>query len=137
MFDLFPSLRIGLFESFGGWMPYVIEKLDDGYKPGGRTTPLLRRTASEIVAAGNLFCSPEADEKHIGYAMETLGDDIWLFSTDYPHQGTSWPNGVPMTIEKAIPEDSKVKLFEGNAKRFLPRLARTVALANRPSGVLS
>ena len=131
VFDLFPTLRIGLFESFGGWMPYVIEKLDDGYRPGGRTTPLLKRTASEIVADGNLFCATEADEKHIGYAMETLGDDIWLFSTDYPHTGSSWPNGVPLTIEKAIPERSKIKLFEKNALRFLPQLAGSLPVRSK------
>ena len=128
VFDLFPKLRVGLFESFGGWMPYVLEKLDEGYKPGGRTTPLLKRTPSEIVADGNLFCSMEADEKHIAYAMEALGDDIWLFTTDYPHPGTSWPDGVTTTAAKAILESTKVKLFETNAKRFLPRLVGTKAL---------
>ena len=122
MFDLFPKLRIGLFESFGRWMPYLIEKLDDGYKPGGRTTPLLKRMPSEIVADGNLFCSMEAAERYIAYAMEALGNDIWLFTTDYPHQGTSWPNGVPTTAKQTIPESTKVKLFDTNAKRFLPRL---------------
>jgi len=133
VFDLFPNLRIGLFESFGGWMPYVVEKLDDGYKPGGRTTPLLKRTASEIVADGKLFCSTEADEKHIGYAMETLGEDIWLFSTDYPHTGSSWPNGVPLTVAKAIPETARVKLFEENAVRFLPRLAGSLPIRRNVS----
>ena len=131
VFDLFPKLRIGLFESFGGWMPYVIEKLDDGYKPGGRTSPLQKRTASEIVADGNLFCSMEADEKHIAYAMETLGSDIWLFTTDYPHPGTSWPTGVPTTVEQPIPESTKIKLFETNAMRFLPRLVTASSLAKR------
>ncbi len=132
VFDLFPSLRIGLFESFGGWVPYVLEKLDDGYRPGGRTTPLLKRTPSEIVADGNLFIAMEADEKHIGYAIEVLGDDIWLFTTDYPHPGTSWPDGVPTTAGMNISEQSKFKRFEGNPKRFLPRLAGATTTAASP-----
>ena len=30
VFDLFPQLRIGLFESRAGWMPWLVEVLDDG-----------------------------------------------------------------------------------------------------------
>ena len=129
VFDLFPTLRIGLFESFGGWMPYLVEKLDDGFHPGSRMQPKQKRTASEIVAGGNLFCSVEADEEHIAYAVETLGDHLWLFSTDYPHNGSPWPNGVPLITEKAISERAKIKLFGENAHRFLPRLAGVVSSA--------
>jgi predicted TIM-barrel fold metal-dependent hydrolase len=122
VFDLFPKLRIGLFESFGGWVPYMVEKLDDGYIPGSTGTPRLKRTASEIIADGNLFCSVEADEKHLPYAVESLGEDMWLFSTDYPHNGSPWPNGVPMIEEMPMPESAKIKLLGENGVRFLPRL---------------
>ena len=127
VFDLFPKLRIGLFESFGGWMPYMIEKLDDGYKPGSPQTPKMKRTASEILKEGNLFCSVEAGEKHIAYAVEILGEHPWLFSTDYPHHGSAWPNAVPLIWEKPMPESAKIKLLGDNAIRFLPRLS---AVAN-------
>lgn len=125
VFDLFPKLRIGLFESFGGWMPYVIEKLDDGYKPFSKQTPKLKRRASDIVRDGNLFCSIEAEEKHIAYAVEALGDHPWLFSTDYPHHGSAWPNAVPIIWEKAMPESAKLKLLKDNGIRFLPSLAES------------
>ena len=129
VFDLFPKLRIGLFESFAGWMPYLIERLDDGFKPGSRTTPKMKRTASEIVAGGQLFCAVEADEEHISYAVEVLGEDIWLFSTDYPHGGSPWPEGVPLIAGQKMPESAKVKLLGANAMRFLPRLAAVASSA--------
>jgi hypothetical protein len=125
VFDRFRQLRIGLFESGGGWMPWYVEKLDDGYKPGSANTPLLERKPSEIVASGQFFCSIEADEDHLEYAVEELGENIWLFSTDYPHPGTPWPNGVPMITEReALSESAKIKMLGENAKRFLPRLAK-------------
>jgi uncharacterized protein len=124
VFDLFPQLRIGLFESGGGWLPWMIEKLDDGFRPGSSSTPLLKRKPSEIVASGQFFCSVEAEEEHLGYAVETLGEEIWLFSTDYPHPGTPWPDGVPMIAERTeLSESAKVKMLGENATRFLPRLA--------------
>ena len=132
VFDLFAKLRIGLFESFGGWMPYLIEKLDDGYKPNSPKTPRLQRMASEILRDGNLFCSVEAGEKHIVYAVEALGEHPWLFSTDYPHHGSAWPDAVPLIWEKAMSESAKIKLLGDNAVRFLPRLAASVASCSRP-----
>ena len=122
VFDLFPKLRVGLFESGGDWMPYLVEKLDDGYRPGSAATPKQKRTASEVLADGNFFCAVEADEQHIPYAVECLGEHIWLFSTDYPHQGTPWPDGVSFIAEKKISESARIRLFGENAKRFLPRL---------------
>ncbi len=123
VFDLFPKLRIGLFESGGGWMPWLVEKLDDGYHPGSAATPHLKRKASEIVAGGQLFCSVDADETEIEHAVEVLGEDLWLFSTDYPHPGTPWPDGVPMITDRTgLSEGAKIKMLGQNAERFLPRL---------------
>jgi uncharacterized protein len=123
VFDRFPKLRIGLFESFGGWMPYLVEKLDDAYSPGSPQAPYLERKPSEIVAGGQLFCSIEADETQLEHAVADLGEHIWLFSTDYPHPGTSWPDGLPeITEREGLAESAKIKMLEENARRFLPRL---------------
>jgi predicted TIM-barrel fold metal-dependent hydrolase len=124
VFDVFPSLRIGIFESFAGWMPYFLEKLDDGYEPGSASTPFLKRKPSEIVASGQLFCSIEVDETQLEHAVDELGEHIWLFSTDYPHGGTFWPEGVARVTEREkLAESAKQKLLGENALRFCPRLA--------------
>jgi len=123
VFDKFPKLRVGLFESFGGWMPYLVEKLDEGYRPGSVHAPFLKRKPSEIVASGQLFISVEADEGQLEHCVEDLGEDIWLFTTDYPHPGTSWPNGVPeITDRPGLSESAKIKMLGENSLRFLPRL---------------
>lgn len=123
VFDLFPKLRIGLFESGCGWMPWMIEKLQDGFRPGSAQTPHLKRKASEILASGQLFCSLDADEGQIEHAVADLGEDVLLLSTDYPHNGTCWPNGVSLITERNMAESAKVKILGENAKRFLPKLA--------------
>lgn len=123
-FDLFPRLRVGLFEAGCGWLPWMVEQLDGGFKPRSAMTPNLKRPASEILAAGQVFCSVEADEEYIDHAIESLGEDLWLFSTDYPHSGTPWPDGVTMITERDnISERAKIKLLGENGKKFLPRLA--------------
>lgn len=132
VFDLFPTLRVGIFESGAGWMPWLLEKLEKGYGPGQKDSPKMLRTAAEIVAEGRLYCSIEADEEHIEYAVETLGEEILLFSTDYPHHGTPWPEGVSMVTErKGLSESAKIKILGENALRFLPKLASGVATVNK------
>jgi uncharacterized protein len=124
VFDLFPTLRVGLFEAGCGWMPWMLEKLDDGFRPGGPMTPNLKRKPSEIVAEGRLYCSVEADEELIAHTVGHLGEDVLLFSTDYPHPGSPWPDGVAMITERQdLSESAKVKLLSDNGKRFLPKLA--------------
>ena len=124
VFDLFPRLRIGLFESLGDWMPWFIGKLDEAYTPGSAQTPRLKRSPSEIVASGQFFCSLEADEEHAEYAVQAMGEDLYVFTTDYPHSGCPWPDGVPMITErKGLAESAKVKWLGENAKRFMPSLA--------------
>jgi predicted TIM-barrel fold metal-dependent hydrolase len=124
VFDLFPKLRAGIFESGIGWTPWFVEKLDDSYGPGSARSPKLKRTPSEIVAEGRFYVSIEAEEALIEHAVDELGDEIFLFATDYPHQGSPWPNGVKFVTEReGLSEASKEKILGGNALRFCPRLA--------------
>lgn len=124
VFDLFPRLRVGLFESGGGWMPWLVEKLDDAYRPGSSMTPNLRRKPSEVVAEGRLFCSFDPGEEYVSLCVERLGEDIWLLGTDYPHQGSCFPYGVARINEvPKLTDSAKTKILGGNALRMCPRLA--------------
>lgn len=84
VFDLFPKLRIGIFESRADWMPWLIEVLDDGYIPGSRNTPLMRRRASEVVAGGQLYCAVESDETLLDLCVQNLGEDSGCFRPTIP-----------------------------------------------------
>ena len=124
VFDLFPKLRVGFFENGASWMPWFVERLDEGYRPGSRTTPLLQRTPSEIVAGGQVFCANEGNEGEFGHSIDRLGEDLWLFSTDYPHPPAHWPDDVTLITERTdIAEHAKIKFLGSNATRFLPSLA--------------
>ena len=124
VFDLFPRLRVGAFESGAGWMPWLVERLDGAYRPKSGMTPNLKRKPSEVIAEGRVFLSADPGEDYLGLAVDRLGEDIWLLGTDYPHQGSFYPNGVPLITQcPDISESAKVKLLSTNALRFLPRLA--------------
>jgi predicted TIM-barrel fold metal-dependent hydrolase len=74
------------------------------------------------VAGGQLFCGIEPDEAGIANCVDQLGEDIWLFETDYPHHGTEWPGSTPLVYERTdLSESAKIKILGENAKRFLRR----------------
>lgn len=124
VFDLFPRLRVGIFETSAGWVPWLIERLDETYRPESGLTPHLKRTPSEIIAEGRLFHAVESDERYLAHCIEALGEEMWLFATDYPHIGSPWPDGVPNIANRSdLSERVKTKILGANALRLCPRLA--------------
>lgn len=123
VFDLFPKLRVGVFETGGGWMPWLFEQLDDSYEAQPSMAPYLARLPSEVLAEGRLFHAIESGEKYVEHCVQELGEDAWLFATDYPHTGSPWPNGVHRVAARSgLTESAKAKILGANALRLCPRL---------------
>jgi len=130
VFDRFPSLRVGMFENGCGWLPWFIEKIDEDWTPGSSHTPLMKRKPSEIIAGGQVFCSTDTTEQDLGHCIDRLGEHVCLFTTDYPHSGTPWPNGVAeISAREDLSESARIRVLGENAVRFLPRLATSVSHA--------
>ncbi len=126
-FDLFPRLRAGFFECGAGWMPWFIASLDFNYVPGSSIVPNLKRKPSEIIAAGQVFVGIEPDEAELAHCVDTLGEDFLLFSTDYPHPGSEWPDGVQCVLDQeGLSDTATYKILGGNALRMCPRLTEPV-----------
>lgn len=123
VFDLFPKLRVGIIETSGGWVPVIVDRLDAHYVASPNHVPNLTRTPHEVVKGGNYFHAIDTWEGTVEHCVKALGEDIWLFSTDYPHKGTQWPNGVQQVVNlPGLSETAKRKLLGENAMRLCPRL---------------
>ena len=123
VFDLFPRLRVGIFETSAGWVPWLVERMDGSYRPSSGLTPNLKRKPSDVVAEGRLFHAVESDEQYLEHCVDALGEDMWLFATDYPHIGSPWPDGVRHITERTeLSETVKEKILSANALRLCPRL---------------
>jgi predicted TIM-barrel fold metal-dependent hydrolase len=123
VFDHFPKLRIASMEMYAGWMPFLLDQLDDGYAARPHLTPLLKRYPREILAEGRYFHAVETGERYVEHAVQELGEDMWLFSTDYPHSGSPWPDGVSHIVDRpGLSETATRKMLATNALRLCPRL---------------
>lgn len=86
VFTRFPALRGGVIELGGGWVPDFLRRLDNGHRMFKKSDPgvaALPRAPSEIVREHVKFTPFPGED--IGKMIRDAGEDIFLFSSDYPH----------------------------------------------------
>lgn len=85
VFDRFPRLKFGAIELGASWLPSLMKFLDSGVAAFGREERLqkLSATPSEILRR-QLRVTPYPHED-VRWIMENSGEDMVLFSSDYPH----------------------------------------------------
>ncbi len=92
--ERFPRLRIALLEGNCSWAPWLFYRLDEHYEwVGAYEAADLTMKPSEYLRR-NCYLSVEADEETVHQYVEVFGDDNLVFSTDYPHADSKFPNAV-------------------------------------------
>jgi predicted TIM-barrel fold metal-dependent hydrolase len=116
--ERFPKLRFALLEGNCAWAPWLFYRLDEHYEwLGALEAPDLRMKPSEYFLR-NCFLSVEADEALARQYIEHFGDDNLVFSTDYPHADSKFPEAVRAFRELPIPDASKKKILWDNWTRL-------------------
>ena len=124
VFDRFPKLQIYWAENNVGWLPYFCEQIDHEYTTNRFWAerqlglPRLKRLPSEYLkenAHWGFF------EDRVGIKLRhEIGVDRIMWSTDFPHIVTRWPNSLK-TLESQmtnVPEDERRKMVADNAIKF-------------------
>ena len=62
----------------------------------------------------NCWVSVEADEVTVPHFVETFGDDMLIFSTDYPHGDSKYPHAVDSFDKLPLSDDGKAKIVSTN-----------------------
>jgi predicted TIM-barrel fold metal-dependent hydrolase len=87
--------------------------------------PNLKRLPREVLAEGRYFHAIDSWERSLPFCVQELGEDLWLFATDWPHGDTAWPESVQQVTEGArLSPTATRKLLGQNALRLCPRLRR-------------
>lgn len=118
IFERFPKLRGASVELGAGWVPAMIERLDWVVRSWSRVDQYLaelQRTPSDTLREHMAF-TPFAFED-IGTLTDTSHDDLYLFSSDYPHvEGGRDPIG---RFEKSLGDRSSLVRDRFYAENFL------------------
>jgi uncharacterized protein len=84
--ERFPGLRGASVEQGASWVPSWVRQLDIAQNTFGKTEPVLRNLSlkpSEFVQRQLRFTPFPSED--IGWMIDQTNDDLYLFSSDYPH----------------------------------------------------
>jgi predicted TIM-barrel fold metal-dependent hydrolase len=114
----YPDLKLLYAECQIGWIPYVVERVDDiwqTHRGWAHTQDKVHEPPSHYYYRQVFSCF---FKDHVGVKLlDEVGVDNVMFETDYPHQDGTWPHSqkVAEEIFGHLPEDQVHKLARGNA----------------------
>ena len=118
VFERFPDLKIVGAEVNCGWLPFWRENMDQNYEQQRDWANVpIQRPPSEFVGR-NVFVTTLDDR--FGYDAirrdPSLADAV-MYSTDYPHSVTLWPNSATLVPEltAGFDDSTRHKVLAGNA----------------------
>jgi len=121
VFDRHPALRIVAGEVNFGWVPFWAQTMDQQLDVGAAMHEMvLDRRPSEYLG-DNIFVTGLDDV--VGFDLIKAGSprlaDTCMFSTDYPHSVTLWPNTAEYIAQltAGMRDEDKQKVLAGNASR--------------------
>ncbi len=91
--ERFPKLKFVIVENEVGWMPFLVEQWDRYYARflamPGKDLPIPRKPSEYILQ--NFYTSFFNDPAG-GYLLGHWGEDNAMWSNDFPHGNSTWPN---------------------------------------------
>jgi predicted TIM-barrel fold metal-dependent hydrolase len=129
VFELFPNLRFGCLECGMGWVPWLMDRMDEEQERKGQYSPRCKLKPSDYLRQGNIFFAAEVGETALPLAAQVLRPDVIIWASDYPHERDQrdFTEDIPTLIQrKDISDELKRQIFFDNPLRFYPRLRARV-----------
>jgi predicted TIM-barrel fold metal-dependent hydrolase len=120
IFQRFPDLRIVLVEANIGWIPTLLEQSDDMFRRYRWWTGAYKEMSQlpSQIFHRNFYATFMVDRSGVELRHRMNGEHL-MWSTDYPHSGTDWPNSA-LTIER---------VFQGVPRSEVRRMLRDNCVA--------
>jgi predicted TIM-barrel fold metal-dependent hydrolase len=113
----FPNLKLSYAESQMGWLPYILERIDDVWEDnqGWAQTKHIPEPPSTYFHR-NMWVSFFKDQTGIDNRAR-IGIDRITFETDYPHSDSTWPEtrATAARLLDGLSDDDVYKIVRGNA----------------------
>jgi predicted TIM-barrel fold metal-dependent hydrolase len=112
-----PNLKIAILEANCSWVPWLLWRMDESYERQGDIlmTDLTMEPSKYFMR--QCVVSVEPDEVPALHLMEDLGHHL-VFSTDYPHIDSRYPEAVDAFLSLSISDVSKRQILWDNCARF-------------------
>ncbi|MCH7656575.1 MAG: amidohydrolase family protein, partial [Chloroflexi bacterium] len=119
--DRYPDLRFSILESGFGWLPFWAVRMDDQAIYMAHALPEhLAHRPSEYMTSGRFFAALviHEGEKITRMVADFLGDGVLMYSSDYPHAESRFPDSTDKVLAwDALGEQVMRKIMWDNAVR--------------------
>ncbi|WP_250504198.1 amidohydrolase family protein [Caballeronia sp. AZ7_KS35] len=120
VFERFPKLRAGTVEANGGWVPWMLDQMDEAYrKHHFWVRPKLKNMPSDYYRSNCFSTIAEDSAAMILCEPYNLGDNL-MWANDYPHHEGTWPHSaeaIERTFLDRVDEATRAKILGLNAAR--------------------
>jgi len=118
--ERFPGLRFATIEAGIGWVPWLLDAMDEGYKKHHMwVRPKMQGLPSDYYRAHG-FATFQEDPTGLTL-MEQYGlTNNFMWANDYPHHEGTWPHSAE-AIERTMPmlnDENRAKVLGLNAAKF-------------------
>jgi predicted TIM-barrel fold metal-dependent hydrolase len=117
--DRHPGLRFVFLESGSGWLPYWLDRMDSHWDTWSSLLPEARRKPSETFRE-QCFIAMDPDDEIAAAVANQVGDDVLVWSSDYPHPDAPFPGAIKKTLQTLaeLSDRSQRKILGSNALRL-------------------
>jgi predicted TIM-barrel fold metal-dependent hydrolase len=119
VFHRHPSLKVSLSEGGIGWVPYLLERMDDTWERHRFYQDINQEVKPSELFARNIWGCFITDDVGIALRHE-IGIDRLTWECDYPHSDSHWPESRAMVEEafKDVPDEEVRAIVETNAAKL-------------------
>lgn len=125
--EKYPGLKLISVENEIGWLPFMLQQWDYYYRRFRKVNPPpIDKDPSEYFNR-QIYATFFRDTVG-GHNLEWWGKDNCMWSNDYPHQNSTWPNSskyiyatlghLPAEVKKKLLCDNAAKLFQLDVRRI-------------------
>jgi predicted TIM-barrel fold metal-dependent hydrolase len=128
--ERYPGLKLVSVENETGWAPFMLQQWDYYYRRFRKLNPPpIDKDPSEYFKR-QVYATFFRDAVG-GHAFEWWGQDNCMWSNDYPHQNSTWPNSsryIEANLGHLPPETKRKLLCDNAAKLFALDVERIAAV---------
>jgi predicted TIM-barrel fold metal-dependent hydrolase len=118
MLDIYPKLRMAIFESNAGWLPSALAHWDRLFQLYANERPLKSDRLPSQAFSEQCYIAFESDEVPVFRQWEEFADwGVWS-SDAYHHDGADSWSAIREMRAAGVPDDVQAKLLGGNARRM-------------------
>ena len=118
VFARHPKLRVAFLEANCSWLPWLLWRLDEAWELDGDVwAPDVKMKPSEYFKR-HCVVSIEPEEIVATNVIEQVGNSHLVFSTDYPHVDSRYPEAVNQFLKLPLTDTDKRKILWDNCAAY-------------------